>query len=90
VIAANQAGNASYSAATQVTASIVVNQATQAITFSPATPVTYGVSPITLTATGGASGNPVTFSIVSGPGHAERDEQQHTDGYGRGHHRDRS
>ena len=68
VIAANQAGNASYSAATQVTASIVVNQATQAITFSPATPVTYGVSPITLTATGGASGNPVIFSIVSGPG----------------------
>src|SRR5208282_3417771 len=30
-------------------------------------PVTYGVSPITLTATA-SSGLPVTFSIVSGPG----------------------
>jgi hypothetical protein len=68
VIAANQAGNANYSAATQVTASIVVNQTSQSITFSPATPVTYGVTPITLTATGGASGNPVSFGILSGPG----------------------
>ena len=41
----------------------------QSITFTaPASPVNYGVAPITLTATGGASGNPVTFSIVSGPG----------------------
>jgi hypothetical protein len=68
VIAANEAGNSSYSAATQVTASIVVNQTTQAITFTPSTPVSYGAAPITLTATGGASGNPVTFNIVSGPG----------------------
>ncbi len=68
VVAANQAGNTNYTAAPQVTATIVVNQATQAITFAPSTPVTYGVSPITLTATGGASGNAVTFSVVSGPG----------------------
>ena len=69
VVAANQTGNANYSAATQVTQSIVVNQATQTITFTaPASPVTYGVSPIALVATGGASGNAVTFSIVSGPG----------------------
>ena len=69
VIAANQAGNTNYAAATQVTASIVVNTATQAITFTPpTTPVAYGTSPITLTATGGASGLPVVFSIVSGPG----------------------
>ena len=41
VVAANQTGNANYSAAAQVTASIVVNQATQTITgFAPATPVT--------------------------------------------------
>jgi hypothetical protein len=41
----------------------------QSIAFTPPTsPVTYGVSPITLSATGGASGDPVTFSIVSGPG----------------------
>jgi hypothetical protein len=41
-------------------------QGTQTITFTPTSPVTYGVTPITLNATGGASGNPVTFSIVSG------------------------
>jgi len=41
----------------------------QTITFpQPASPVYYGVAPVTLSATGGASGNPVIFSIVSGPG----------------------
>ena len=30
--------------------------------------MTFGVAPITLAATGGASGNPVTFSVISGPG----------------------
>ncbi|MFZ0392986.1 MAG: chitobiase/beta-hexosaminidase C-terminal domain-containing protein, partial [Terracidiphilus sp.] len=40
----------------------------QTITFTqPASPVTYGVSPVTLVASGGASGNPVIFSVVSGP-----------------------
>ncbi|HTV15666.1 MAG TPA: hypothetical protein VME68_13185 [Acidobacteriaceae bacterium] len=69
VIAANQAGNANYAAAPQVTQSVVVNQATQTITFTPlASPITYPASPVTLTATGGASGNPVVFSVVSGPG----------------------
>jgi hypothetical protein len=69
VVAANQAGNATYSAAPQVTRSIVVNQASQTITFTPPpSPVTYPLSPITLSATGGSSGNPVTFSMVSGPG----------------------
>ena len=69
VVAANQAGNTNYAAATQVTQSITVNQATQTITFTaPTSPVTYGVSPITLVATGGASGNTVTFSVLSGPG----------------------
>jgi hypothetical protein len=44
-------------------------QSQQTITFPfPTSPVYYGVSPITLSATGGASGNPVVFSIVSGPG----------------------
>ena len=46
----------------------VVGGSPQAITFNPATPVTYGTAPITLTGTGGCSGNPVTYSIVSGPG----------------------
>jgi hypothetical protein len=40
----------------------------QTISFNPATPVGFGTPPIKLVATGGASGNPVTFSIVSGPG----------------------
>jgi hypothetical protein len=68
-IAANQAGNVNYAAAAQVTQSIVANQATQTINFtSPASPVTFGVAPIALSATGGASGNAVVFSVVSGPG----------------------
>ncbi len=41
--------------------------ALQAITITSPTAVTYGVAPITLSATGGASGNPVTFSYISGP-----------------------
>jgi sugar lactone lactonase YvrE len=68
VVAANQAGNTNYVAATQVTQSITVNQASQTITFTaPTSPVTYGVSPITLSATS-TSGLAVTFSVVSGPG----------------------
>jgi len=43
-------------------------QDTQAISFTAPSPVLYGTSPISLSATGGASGNPVTLSIVSGPG----------------------
>jgi sugar lactone lactonase YvrE len=50
-----------------VTLSGTATQGSQTITFTqPASPVTYGVSPITLVATGGASGNAVTFSITSG------------------------
>jgi hypothetical protein len=68
VVAANQAGNANYTAAAQVTHSIVVNQAAQTINFTaPTSPVTYGVSPISLSATA-TSGLAVTFSVVSGPG----------------------
>jgi RHS repeat-associated protein len=53
-----------------VTASVqlTVTPATQTISFMPpASPVTYGVAPITLTATS-SSGLPVTFSVLSGPG----------------------
>ncbi len=67
VVAANQAGNTNYTAATQVTQSVVVNQAWQTITFTPpATPVTYGVAPITLSATS-TSNLAVSFSVLSGP-----------------------
>jgi CSLREA domain-containing protein len=67
-IQAGQAGNTDYSAATPVSVKFTINQASQTITFTPGSPVTYGVSPIALTATGGASGNAVSFSVVSGPG----------------------
>jgi len=40
----------------------------QNIAFTPPSPLYFGIPPITLSATGGTSGNPVTFSIVSGPG----------------------
>jgi hypothetical protein len=55
--------------AATATVMLTVNQAAQSITFTPpASPVTYPLSsPITLVATGGASGNPVTFSVLSGP-----------------------
>ena len=69
VIAANQAGNSNYAAASQATQSVVVNQATQTITFTPPqSPVTFSTTPILLNATGGPSGNPIVFTIVSGPG----------------------
>lgn len=68
-IAANQAGGDGYWPAIQVVQNVLVQPIAQTISFTaPATPVTYGVAPVTLSATGGASGNPVTFT-VSGPAH---------------------
>ncbi len=62
------ADTTNYATAT-ATVQLTVNNAPQTITFTPpSSPVTYGVSPITLVATGGASGNAVVFSVVSGPG----------------------
>ena len=70
VVAADQPGDGNYLAATQVRRNVVVNVAPQTITFTqPTSPVAYGsVSTVALSATGGASGNPVTFSVLSGPG----------------------
>jgi hypothetical protein len=63
VIDANQAGNTDYVAAVQVQKTIVVNKTSQTITFTqPTSPVTYGVSPITLSATS-TSGLAVAFSL---------------------------
>jgi hypothetical protein len=56
-----------YTTATS-TVTLVVNKATPSIAFTAPSPVTYGTAPIALFATGGASGNAVTFSVVSGPG----------------------
>jgi len=65
VIDANQAGNSTYSAATQVQKSVAVTQAAQTINFTqPTTPVTYASGlTIPLVATGGNSGNSVVFTI---------------------------
>ncbi|HEY3324607.1 MAG TPA: LamG-like jellyroll fold domain-containing protein [Planctomycetota bacterium] len=66
-VQASQAGDANYSAAPNVAQSFNVAQAAQAITFGALVSKTFGDAPFTVSATGGASGNPVTFSIVSGP-----------------------
>ena len=63
VIDANQTGNGNYSGATQVQRTIIVNKATQTINFTaPASPVTFGVAPVTLSASS-TSGLSVTFTI---------------------------
>jgi sugar lactone lactonase YvrE len=47
---------------------LVIAKAEQSISFTPlASPVNY-MTPIALSATGGASGNPVVFTVLSGPG----------------------
>jgi hypothetical protein len=66
VIDANQAGNANYSAAPQVQQSFSIAAADppQAITFTSTPPTNPAVGgTYTVSATGGGSGNPVTFSI---------------------------
>jgi hypothetical protein len=50
------------------TVQLTVNTIPQTISFTSPSPLTYGSAPITLTATGGASGNPIIFSIISGSG----------------------
>ena len=64
-IDADQAGTPAYSAAPQVQQSMTVGQGAQAITFTSTPPVNAAVGGpgYTVSATGGASGNAVTFSI---------------------------
>jgi hypothetical protein len=65
-LTANQAAGANYTAAPQITASITITAAPQAITgFTPASPVVFGAPSATLAATGGASGSPVVFATTS-------------------------
>ncbi|HEX4608198.1 MAG TPA: FG-GAP-like repeat-containing protein [Urbifossiella sp.] len=69
VVQAAQAGNTNYLAATPVTRTITVGQASQTIVFPDPGPQTYTPGgTVALSATGGGSGNPVTFTVVSGPG----------------------
>ncbi|HEY0309357.1 MAG TPA: hypothetical protein VGB94_14435, partial [Acidobacteriaceae bacterium] len=54
-----------YPKSATATVPFTVNQIVQVITFAPLTsPVTYGVAPMTLSATGGASGNPIIFTVT--------------------------
>ena len=66
-LTANQVGNTYYNAAPQATTTVTINKANQTISsFSPATPITYanGAS-FALSATGGASGNAISFASTS-------------------------
>jgi hypothetical protein len=56
-------GDATHTASSD-SVNFTIAQASQAITFiQPASPVNYGVAPISLSATGGASSKPVVFSL---------------------------
>ena len=61
-ITASQAGNDNYSAALDVSQSLTIEKASQAITFEALTDKTYGDAAFDLTATGGSSGHAVTFT----------------------------
>lgn len=63
-VSANQAGNADFNAAPQVTLAIPVGPAAQVISFGPA-PALVVDATATVTATGGASGNPVVFTSLT-------------------------
>ncbi|MCA2997340.1 MAG: hypothetical protein ING75_01940 [Rhodocyclaceae bacterium] len=63
-ITANQAGNANYAAASQVSTSLTIGRANQTINFGAPPSISNGQSD-TISATGGASGNPVVFASTS-------------------------
>ncbi len=66
-VIANQAGNANYAAATQVTKTVTASPLAQTITFTTNAPASAAYnSSFTVAATGGASGNAVTFSTSAG------------------------
>ena len=64
VIDANQVGNAKYQPAPQIQRTITVTAAPQAISFTAPVSGSVGGS-ASLSATGGGSGNPVVFTVVS-------------------------
>jgi hypothetical protein len=65
-LAANQPGNANFSAAPEVTHSFTVGKAAQTITFAAPGNKTYGTAPFNLSGSA-SSGLPLIFSAVSGP-----------------------
>ncbi len=66
VIDANQAGNSNYNPATQVQQTLVVNKASQTITFTaPTSPILFVANEIVNLSASAGSGAPVAFSIDS-------------------------
>jgi hypothetical protein len=66
VVAANQAGNDVYEAAPQATRTVAVVRRPQTIAFAPAFPAERVLgTQLTIGATGGASGNPIVFSVLT-------------------------
>ena len=63
-IVASQAGNANYLAAPDKEHTIAISKATQAITFGPLSDKILGAADFNVSATGGGSGNPVTFTAT--------------------------
>lgn len=61
-IIANQAGNTYYLDATPVSRTQIIHKAPQVITFNPLVDKTYGDADYTISATGGLSLNPITFT----------------------------
>ena len=65
-VVASQAGNTSYAAALDVTQSFGIGQAAQTISFAAPPAQTFAPGgTVGLSATGGASGNPVTFAATT-------------------------
>jgi hypothetical protein len=64
IVAANQAGNANYTAAPQTAQTIAVSAGAQAVSFGSAPTLSVGGTG-TVSATGGASGNAVTFTTTT-------------------------
>lgn len=60
-------GSAGNYTITYISGTLTIEKASQTISFSPPSTAAYGSTPISLSGTGGRSGNPVTFSVVSGP-----------------------
>ena len=62
---ANQSGNSNYEAANQVQQTFTIAKADQSITFSGITSKALSAGTLAISATGGASGNPVTFTSAT-------------------------
>src|SRR6185436_14337592 len=63
-VTASQAGNLNFAAATDAAQSFAIAKAAQSIVFGALANRTFGDAPFAISATGGGSGNPVTFGAA--------------------------